>query len=819
MAETSGDAIHVSNGIRPGVSSEEPKPASIHYDEFVEHPEHPERVLIANPLRNLPKEEVERRARAFRRTHGLRGVVDKKLFVRAALAASNPDGLADIKGLTKLERISLEKDRTMGFWGQMKSLTREFIQILTTCCIAAIVQGWDQSSINGANLGWPKEFGLKTTLTNANASNRDVWIFGIVNAASYFSAALIGSQLSDPLNEYAFGRRGALFIAALFSFSTVIAAAYVHSWELLLACRILLGIGIGAKASVVAVYIAETAPSKLRGSLIISWQIFVACGIFLGAAANLVVFNDWRKQVASPFIPAIPLIILVPFCYESPRWLYKHNRVKDALDSFRHLRRSDILACRDLILMHNQLEGEIKYFMRKADAERPMDRTPEPEDANEDSDEEHDDEEVPAPVTTPTWGDRFRELRSIYMPKHHKPVSQYQLEIRKVGYFQRLRQLFVRPHIRATTAAACVMAGQQLCGVNILAFLSSTVFSDAIGNTSELNRDTNDQDATSLAASKKALWMSFGFGMSNFVFTWLAWGTIDKKGRRWLLNWSFPNMAWNLLALGLCFQIDESRRTLRVGLIVLFTILFALAYSPGVGPVPFTASAEMFPLFIREVGMSFAVFVNLLGAGVIALVVQPLSKSIGHTGMLCFFMGLDLVGWALCYLFYPETARISLEELRAVFDVPLGDQARYRIMYLHYLFNYYVLRRKNEEQPEPIHIWYKEWSQYRPSREEIVAKKRRLKEERRRMRDEKRHATQTHDEVEVSIDDEAEDGERSIMQLELERERTRNAELMRRIEELERSAGRGSSRSQGDDGRHVGASASSTGFLPGIEGS
>ncbi len=312
----------------------------------------------------------------------------------------------------------------------------------------------------------------------------------LVNAASYFSAALIGSQLSDPLNEYAFGRRGALFIAALFSFSTVIGAAYVQSWEMLLVLRILLGVGIGAKASVVAVYIAETAPSKLRGSLIIFWQIFVACGIFLGAAANLVVFDSWRKQVASPFIPAIPLIVLVPFCYESPRWLYKHNRVKDALDSLRHLRRSDILACRDLIVMHAQLEGEIKYFMRKGDAETDG-KTLEPDDALEDSDEDVDADQSAQPTKTPTWKERFQMLHRIYRPRRSLPQSRYQLEIQRVGYFQRLGQLFVRPHIRATTAAACVMAGQQLCGVNILAFLSSTVFSDVLSNGSQLTEKEN----------------------------------------------------------------------------------------------------------------------------------------------------------------------------------------------------------------------------------------------------------------------------------------------------------------------------------------
>jgi hypothetical protein len=108
------------------------------------------------------------------------------------------------------------------------------------------------TQINGANLGWPTEFKFHVNLADPTAHSRDVWIFGqfntlarffprvhaekgqgIINAASYFSAAIIGAQLSDPLNEYFFGRRGALFIAALFSFGTVIGAAYVKSWSVL----------------------------------------------------------------------------------------------------------------------------------------------------------------------------------------------------------------------------------------------------------------------------------------------------------------------------------------------------------------------------------------------------------------------------------------------------------------------------------------------------------------------------------------------------------------------------------------------------------
>lgn len=65
-------------------------------------------------------------------------------------------------------------------------------------------------------------------------------------------------------------------------------------------------------------------------------------------------------------------------------------------------------------------------------------------------------------------------------------------------------------------------------------------------------------------------------------------------------------MAWTLLAAGFCFYIPESS-TAHLAMIALFIYLFAAFYSPGEGPVPFTYSAEVFPLSHREVGMGWAV--------------------------------------------------------------------------------------------------------------------------------------------------------------------------------------------------------------------
>lgn len=44
-----------------------------------------------------------------------------------------------------------------------------------------------------------------------------------------------------------------------------------------------------------------------------------------------------------------------------------------------------------------------------------------------------------------------------------------------------------------------------------------------------------------------------------------------------------------------------------------------IAYSPGEGPVPFTYSAEAFPLYVRDIGMSYATAVTWFFNFVVAL--------------------------------------------------------------------------------------------------------------------------------------------------------------------------------------------------------
>ena len=135
-----------------------------------------------------------------------------------------------------------------------------------------------------------------------------------------------GCWLSDPLNNY-FGRRGTIFFSAIFCLVSVLGSAVSQNWPQLFVTRLLLGIGMGSKASTVPIFAAENCPASIRGGLVMSWQMWTAFGIFLGFCANLAVYNvgdiAWRLQLGSAFIPAVPLVIGIYFCPESPRWYIK----------------------------------------------------------------------------------------------------------------------------------------------------------------------------------------------------------------------------------------------------------------------------------------------------------------------------------------------------------------------------------------------------------------------------------------------------------------------------------------------------------------
>ncbi|KAH8906564.1 hypothetical protein BR93DRAFT_617137 [Coniochaeta sp. PMI_546] len=557
---------------------------------------------IKNPLQGIPKHELFAQVEEFAHEKGL--VEHIPVLRKGALVAQNPDNYDRIHGDEKLseEECLALRDEVQYKW----RIPRTLYLTIITCSIGAAVQGWDQTGSNGANLSFPDVFGI------GGKSDRDTFLVGLINAAPYIGSSFIGCWLSDPINYY-FGRRGTIFFAGHFCFWPVIGSAFAQTWGQLLACRLLMGIGMGAKGSTVPIFAAENSPAAIRGALVMSWQLWTAFGILLGTCANLAVGKTgaiaWRLQLGSAFIPAVPLLLLIYLCPESPRWYMKKNRYVEAYKSLLRLRNHPLQAARDLYYIHCQLELE-------------------------------------------------------------KAITG------KSNYVTRFVQLFTVPRIRrATLASFTVMISQQMCGINIIAFYSSTVFVEA---------------GTS---AYTALLASLGFGLVNFFFALPAIWTIDTYGRRSLLLFTFPQMAWSLLAAGLCTLIPSSNGGgAHLGLVALFIYIFCAFYSPGEGPVPFTYSAEVFPLSHREVGMGWAVATCLFWASVLSITFPRILASLGVLGAFCLYAGFNVVAFVMIFFFVPETKQRTLEELDYIFAVPTRVFMKYQLTKtLPYWFKRFVL--------------------------------------------------------------------------------------------------------------------------------
>lgn len=332
-----------------------------------------------------------------------------------------------------------------------------------------------------------------------------------------------------------------------------------------------MGIGMGIKASTVPVYAAENSPAPVRGALVMTWQLWTAFGIFFGTVINLAVYNMRDQWRYMLGAPFIPAVPLLCLIYLCP------ESPRWLIKKGRYTKAWDSL----VRLRNNEIQVA-------------------------------------------------RDMYNI-----HAALELEAHVIAKSTYVVRFFELFTIPRVRrATLAAFTVMIAQQMCGINIIAFYSSTVFEDAG------------------AGQYQALTFSLIFGAVNFLFAFPALKTIDTFGRRSLLLFTFPQMTWTLLAAGLCTLIPHSNSA-RTGLVALFVYLFAAFYSPGEGPVPFTYSAEVFPLSHREVGMSFAVATCLFWAAILSISFPFLLAQTGTVGAFGFYAGLNAVAFVMIFFWVP----------------------------------------------------------------------------------------------------------------------------------------------------------------------
>lgn len=202
-----------------------------------------------------------------------------------------------------------------------------------------------------------------------------------------------------------------------------------------------------------------------------------------------------------------------------------------------------------------------------------------------------------------------------------------------------------------------------------------------------------------------------GTGITNFLFAIPAIYTIDTFGRRNLLLTTFPLMGLCLLWCGMSFFLPqetvqtpegtELRPTqARLGSIAAAIYTFMAVYSPGEGPVPFTYSAEAFPLHLRDIGMSFATATCWGFNFILSLTWPALVEAFTPQGAFGWYAAWNFFGWIYCYFLLPETKNLTLEELDTVFAVGNKEFSGYYTKKLPWYLRKNVLRQDVEPFPQ-----------------------------------------------------------------------------------------------------------------------
>lgn len=181
-----------------------------------------------------------------------------------------------------------------------------------------VIYGYDLSIIAGAQLFVTEDFGLTTRQQELLTT---MVVIGQIPGAS--GAGVLANAIGR--------KKSVLLVLVAYAMFALLGALSV-SLPMLLAARFLLGLAIGVSVVVVPVYVAESAPAAVRGSLLTAYQLATVSGLIMGYLAGYLLADthSWRWMLGLATVPAILLLLLLVRMPDTARWYLLKGRADDA---------------------------------------------------------------------------------------------------------------------------------------------------------------------------------------------------------------------------------------------------------------------------------------------------------------------------------------------------------------------------------------------------------------------------------------------------------------------------------------------------------
>ncbi|KAI3896909.1 hypothetical protein MKX03_002580 [Papaver bracteatum] len=183
--------------------------------------------------------------------------------------------------------------------------------------LGGLLFGYDIGATSGATISLQSPELSGTTWFDLSSIQ-----IGLVVSGSLYGA-LIGSVLVYPIADF-LGRRRELIIAAMLYALGGLTTGFAPDLNVLILGRLLYGLGIGLAMHGAPLYIAETSPSQIRGTLISMKELMIVLGILLGYLAGSLeidVVGGWRYMFGFSAPVALLMGLGMWSLPASPRWL------------------------------------------------------------------------------------------------------------------------------------------------------------------------------------------------------------------------------------------------------------------------------------------------------------------------------------------------------------------------------------------------------------------------------------------------------------------------------------------------------------------
>ncbi|UPG85905.1 sugar porter family MFS transporter [Luteibacter aegosomatis] len=197
---------------------------------------------------------------------------------------------------------------------------------------------------------------------------------------------------------------------------------------------------------------------------------------------------------------------------------------------------------------------------------------------------------------------------------------------------------------RSVGLGVLLQAMQQFTGMNVVMYYAPRIFKD-------MGYDTHAQ-----------MWFTAAVGLTNVLATLIAFGLVDRLGRKPILYAGFAIMAIGLGVVGTMMGMgihSRGEQFFTVGMLLLFIVGFAMS----AGPLIWTLCSEVQPLKGRDFGIACSTFTNWVTNMIVGATFLSLLSGFGNAQTFWLYAALNAVFIVLTFWLVPETKGVTLEQI------------------------------------------------------------------------------------------------------------------------------------------------------------